>query len=177
MGFPTLGKQHLYTESGPRRTVPFVMYFTNFICSHGGGLAKVTSFDMNLAVVNYAKAVITDGSMQIWTGKFVESCGEAVVHFTHNCSIVLQDYWKFYSSLIARFMGSTWVSSGTDRTQVCPMLAPWTCYLGCFNREIPATSAHVTCANICVKLNVSERNSIKSNFPLSKIRGENHLVK
>ena len=26
---------------------------------------------MNLAVVKYAKAVITDGSMQIWTGKFV----------------------------------------------------------------------------------------------------------
>ena len=28
---------------------------------------------MNLAVVEYAKAVITDGSMQIWTGKLVES--------------------------------------------------------------------------------------------------------
>ena len=28
-------------------------------------------------------------------------------------------------SLIARFMGSTWGPSGADRTQVCPMLAPW----------------------------------------------------
>ena len=37
-------------------------------------------------------------------------------------------------SLIARFMGPTWGSSGADRTQVGPMLAPWTllsgmCYL------------------------------------------------
>ena len=30
------------------------------------------------------------------------------------------------SSLIARFMGPTWGPSGTDKTQVGPMLAPWT---------------------------------------------------
>ena len=30
------------------------------------------------------------------------------------------------TSLIARFTGSTWGSSGADRTQVGPMLAPWT---------------------------------------------------
>ena len=30
------------------------------------------------------------------------------------------------SSLIARFMGSAWGPSGADRTQVGPMLAPWT---------------------------------------------------
>ena len=29
-------------------------------------------------------------------------------------------------SLIARFMGQTWDPSGADRTQVGPMLAPWT---------------------------------------------------
>ena len=30
------------------------------------------------------------------------------------------------TTLIARFMGSTWGPSGADRTQVGPMLAPWT---------------------------------------------------
>ena len=30
------------------------------------------------------------------------------------------------TSLIARFMGPTWGPSGADRTQVGPMLAPWT---------------------------------------------------
>ena len=31
-----------------------------------------------------------------------------------------------YISLIAKFMGPTWGPSGADRTQVGPMLAPWT---------------------------------------------------
>ena len=33
-------------------------------------------------------------------------------------------------SLIARFMGPTWGPSGADRTQVSPMLAPWTLLSG-----------------------------------------------
>ena len=33
-------------------------------------------------------------------------------------------------SLIARFVGSTWGPSGADRTQVGPMLAPWTLLSG-----------------------------------------------
>ena len=33
-------------------------------------------------------------------------------------------------SLIARFLGPTWGPSGTDRTQVGPMLAPWTLLAG-----------------------------------------------
>ena len=36
------------------------------------------------------------------------------------------NFTKLYTSpLIARFMGPTWGPSGTDRTQVGPMLAPW----------------------------------------------------
>ena len=35
-------------------------------------------------------------------------------------------------SLIARFMGPTWGPSGADRTQVGPMLAPWTLLPGIF---------------------------------------------
>ena len=34
------------------------------------------------------------------------------------------------TTLIARFMGPTWGPSGSDRTQVGPMLAPWTLLSG-----------------------------------------------
>ena len=34
------------------------------------------------------------------------------------------------ATLIARFMGPTWGPSGADRTQVGPMLAPWTLLSG-----------------------------------------------
>ena len=43
--------------------------------------------------------------------------------------------WSVYCrviSLIARFMGSTWGPSGTDRTQLGPILAPWTLLYGMF---------------------------------------------
>ena len=36
------------------------------------------------------------------------------------------------ASLIARLMGPTWDPSGADRTQVGPMLAPWTLLSGIF---------------------------------------------
>ena len=36
-------------------------------------------------------------------------------------------------SLIIRFVGPTWGPSGADRTQVGPMLAPWTLLSGVFN--------------------------------------------
>ena len=36
--------------------------------------------------------------------------------------------WK--GALVARFMGPTWGPSGADRTQVGPMLAPWTLLSG-----------------------------------------------
>ena len=36
----------------------------------------------------------------------------------------------FMISLIARFLGPTWGPSGADRTQVGPMLAPWTLLSG-----------------------------------------------
>ena len=44
-------------------------------------------------------------------------------------------------SLIARFMGPTWGSSGADRTQVDPMLAPWTLLSGLWDR--PYTERNV----------------------------------
>ena len=36
-------------------------------------------------------------------------------------------------ALIASFMGQAWSSPGADRTQVCPMLAPWTLLSGCMS--------------------------------------------
>ena len=40
-------------------------------------------------------------------------------------------------SLITRFMGLTWDPSGADRTQVGPMLTPWTLLSGLLSRPFP----------------------------------------
>ena len=45
-------------------------------------------------------------------------------------------------SLIARFMGPTWGPSGADRTQVGPMLAPWTLLSGVCTQVTNCFSAH-----------------------------------
>ena len=58
------------------------------------------------------------------------------------CSGLLPRHTLFGShiqSLIARFMGLTWGPSGADRTQVGPMLAPWTLLSGLVLR-IPHTA-------------------------------------
>ena len=47
---------------------------------------------------------------------------------------------KLMAPLIARFMGPTWGPSGTDRTQVGRMLAPWTLLSGSSVRQKAATS-------------------------------------
>ena len=41
-------------------------------------------------------------------------------------------YAEAKATLITRFMGPTWRPSGADRTQVGPMLAPWTLLSGYF---------------------------------------------
>ena len=54
-------------------------------------------------------------------------------------------YWKDLSQchgcdpLIKRFMGPTWGSSGADRTQVGPMLAPWTLLSGYWHASTVAS--------------------------------------
>ena len=56
-------------------------------------------------------------------------------------------------SLIARFMGPTWGPSGADRTQVGPMLAPWTLlsevvwHMKIFKYHIVTTIGLMTAAN------------------------------
>ena len=49
-------------------------------------------------------------------------------------TVWIDELWKILDTpLIARFMGSTWGQSGADRTQVGPMLAPWTLLSGTSN--------------------------------------------
>ena len=62
----------------------------------------------------HPKGVYIDG--------LVQDCGmsSALAAVTHIVLALSQQ------SLIARFMGPTWGPSGADRTQVGPMLAPWT---------------------------------------------------
>ena len=45
-------------------------------------------------------------------------------------------------SLIARFMGPTWGPSGAGRTQVGPMLAPWTLLSGLFHQPLDCAWYH-----------------------------------
>ena len=74
-----------------------------------------------------------------------EPWGVDCEYFGENCVLIgLHCYWICgkqslvfnEATLIARFMGPTWGPSGAERTQVGPMLAPWTLlsfnYLGYF---------------------------------------------
>ena len=59
----------------------------------------------------------------------VFSCDEVLINFIYIC----QGYFTgtgTTTSLIARFMGPIWAPSGADRTQVGPMLAPWSLLSG-----------------------------------------------
>ena len=49
---------------------------------------------------------------------------------SRNCNISIVGFSNI--PLIARFIGPTWSPSGADRTQVGPMLAPWTLLSGSF---------------------------------------------
>ena len=73
---------------------------------------------------------------------FSETCAELLAIFV--CASIWTKYlvlkshynmanllrWNQKTSLIARFMGPTWCPPGADRTQVGPMLAPWTLLSG-----------------------------------------------
>ena len=51
-------------------------------------------------------------------------------HFDETPFLVIISQQTCIHTLIARFMGSTWGPSGADRTQVGPMLTPWTLLSG-----------------------------------------------
>ena len=64
---------------------------------------------------------------------------------------------------VARFMGPPWGPSGDNRTQVGPMLAPWTLLSGCGRNVLE----HVSCLNLIIyPLDIrlrQDRNTIKRN--------------
>ena len=72
-----------------------------------------------------------------WYGKSLHLCKPdrwqpAVVKLIDHDSQVLSERCSMIvvTTQIARFMGSTWDPPGADRTQVGPMLAPWTLLSG-----------------------------------------------
>ena len=52
------------------------------------------------------------------------------LYSTHNEPMILSSTIILWITLISRFMGPTWGPSGADRTQVGPILAPWTLLSG-----------------------------------------------
>ena len=75
---------------------------------------------------------------QIWALEYRHqfSCPDPVtqmlplVNWKVNPYLPVVNVYKNKHSLIARFMGPTWGPSGAERTQVGPMLAPWTLLSG-----------------------------------------------
>ena len=51
-------------------------------------------------------------------------------HDNHPGPLECDSIWNLTTPLKARFMGPTWGPSGADRTQVGPMLSPWTLLYG-----------------------------------------------
>ena len=70
--------------------------------------------------------------------------GKTVSDSLYNYLSSKTQVWYFCDSLlIARFMWTTWGPSGADRTQVGPILAPWTLLSGLvYCREYLTDSAH-----------------------------------
>ena len=73
---------------------------------------------------------------KIWymgsVGYYVDSVN--ITHRGHHWSCLIHSVVIItlsITALIARFMGPTWCPSGAGRTQVGPMLAPWTLLSGC----------------------------------------------
>ena len=77
----------------------------------------ICAFEGNRNMTKYVKCIYTAPTRP--KSKIVANCSQQIVHDT-----------KSSNHLIARFMGPTLGPSGADRTQVGPMLAPWTLLSG-----------------------------------------------
>ena len=64
-----------------------------------------------------------------WSPRRVTQVQPILIRYRCN-RLNIQSLWPMGAPLIARFMGPTWGPSGADRTQVGPMLAPWTLLSG-----------------------------------------------
>ena len=81
-------------------------------------------YQVRTPVVTFPIDVVFTLDIQLSSHK--ETCGFVVAAWTNQ-----QLVWiSIETTQIARFMGPTWGPSGADRTQVGPMLAPWTLLSG-----------------------------------------------
>ena len=108
-----------------------------------------TKIHMKLADILFRLNKASESSVMWWTNKASQCCRYVLKHSNENnsdgtkplpeknidpdlhCHIASLGHNKYVRALqstpmIARFMGPTWGPSGADRTQVGPMLAPWT---------------------------------------------------
>ena len=101
----------------------------------------VISRDLRIHVLSDTETGPCKYWMYWYIDGLVQDCSNTIgnaLHLLQSCDITGSiDKYRIYEcgqlsaySLIARFMGPTWGPSGTDRTQVGPMLAPWTLLSG-----------------------------------------------
>ena len=93
----------------PSEANVFLEFFTTLGCLFGSSGRYVYVYKAGFGNVALFQVVV------LMEARITDSTGEA------------DDY---ISALIARLMGLTWGPSGADRTQVGPMLAPWTLLSG-----------------------------------------------
>ena len=67
------------------------------------------------------------GVYLVWCDSTLEQLSHG---FSDGCCILLAEWDIYMPSQIVRIMGPIWVPPGADRTQVGPMLAPWTLLSG-----------------------------------------------
>ena len=84
-------------------------------------------FQMGLAI-----KILNIGSQRYlsWSSVSFLCCVISNSRFAHILVILICQLYKRLVTLIARFKGPTWGPSGAERTQVGPMLSPWTLLSG-----------------------------------------------
>ena len=124
------------------------------LCSYGMCVILI-NFHLSLIVRNFvtrtrAESLSTNKMLCLWTSAWyiiipracvwckycyclgseqMDTCKYGIHHIQYTAVHTAKNR---ILSLIARFMGPTWGSSGADRTQVGPMLAPWILLSGIF---------------------------------------------
>ena len=101
------------------------------LCCHADFLKNESRHDDNFVItapVAILWYVIVRLLLGYWTAR-VLSWG-LVIMWQSSSSYCCFRCWWHNTPLIAKFMGPTWGPSGADRTQVGPMLAPWSLLSG-----------------------------------------------
>ena len=111
--------------------------------------------------------MLTPNVSTVHSGNYAQCLQFAIFH----CGLVLdankrQTHYAYYS-LIARFVGPTWVPPGADRTQVGHMLAPWTLLSGLFYDQT-WTLANDACLMKIIRYRASRLTITKSEMGMLK---------